>query len=299
MKERKKKISEISPAHQAFEKVIIEQLLGPAGAKAAAKDNKDAWRDRQSKRKQHCSYNGCFSVNDGDNKFSRCKKCWEVMHREVLYCSACVNPLFSYRFRCLTFAHSQCQKADWTLHHKAICGKPLNFDAVSKRVPDPPPKAPSPPAVPSPPAPSSPVIGPPVGGYTRPPSLMYQIAKLNERPKIDYVITASADDPIFIDFPDPEAQSLFRKCREKAMATGDRQSVAVMAHFLCWMTMEDPNFISKGATSTAIVDQLKKEYKFDELHLAVNEMQRRQSLDPWRRPYVPDLVCACHSLYVL
>lgn len=89
-----------------------------------------------------------------------------------------------------------------------------------------------------------------------------------------------------MDLPDPEAQSLFRKCREKAMATGDRQSVAIMAHFLCWMFLDDKFVIEKGATANVIVGQLKKEYSFDELHLAVNEMQQRQNRDPFKRPYV-------------
>ncbi|KAJ6573485.1 hypothetical protein DFH09DRAFT_1151945 [Mycena vulgaris] len=326
-KHRKKNIAETFPS-QAVSKDIMEKLLGHDGARAAAKDNKDAWKDRKSKRKECCSYTGCGKANDGDANFPRCKKCWDGMQREVVYCSV------------------DCQRADWKLHHKGICGKALNFDAVSKPVPPPPPRAcsysecatvngpgqfprckkcwdemtrevlycsvqcqnadwplhklicgkplnldtlsrgmaaPAPDTPAAPPTPA-PVIGPPVGGYKRTPSLMYQIAGLNHLPKIDYIVMVSSDDSINIDFPDPEAQSLFRKCREKAVTTGDRQSVATMAHFLCWMTVDSQNFIEKGATSNAIVCQLKKEYAFDELHLAVKEMQRRQNLDPFKRP---------------
>ncbi|KAJ7275080.1 hypothetical protein C8J57DRAFT_241085 [Mycena rebaudengoi] len=239
---------------------IMEQMLGRAGAKAAIKDNKDAWKERQSKRKEYCSYRPCSATNNDEVKFSRCKKCWDEMKREVLYCSV------------------ECQKADWKLHHKAICGKQLSFDAISKRVPDP---IPTPGASVS----SPPVVGPPIGSYKRSSALMYQIAELKQRPECDYVLLSdSLAEPIFLDFPDPEAQSLFQKSREKAMTTGDRQSVAVMAHFLCWMTMEDKSVVGKGATANVIVGQMKKEYVFDELHLAVREMQQRQNRDPFKRP---------------
>jgi hypothetical protein len=69
---------------------IMEQMLGRAGAKAAIKDNKDAWKERQSKRKEYCSYRPCSATNNDEVKFSRCKKCWDEMKREVLYCSVFV-----------------------------------------------------------------------------------------------------------------------------------------------------------------------------------------------------------------
>ncbi|KAJ7457884.1 hypothetical protein FB451DRAFT_590148 [Mycena latifolia] len=257
MKHRKKNPTETFPT-KAFSEAFREHTLGPAGAKAAAKDDKDAWKERQSKRKEHCSYTGCFKANnDSAIKYPRCKKCWEAMQREVLYCSV------------------ECQKADWKLNHKAICGKPLTFDAVAKPVLAPRLNA-HPPAT----------IGPPVEGYKRSRALTIQIAALTQLPKLDYLLIVSSDNSINIDFPDPEAQSLFRKCREKAMTTGDRPSIATMAHFLCWMTLEDPHCISKGATSNVIVNQLKKEYRYDELHLAVTEMQQRQNRDQFKRPYV-------------
>jgi hypothetical protein len=179
-----------------------------------------------------------------------------------------------------------------------MCGKPLTFDAVSKpkltrprapdemrdEMPDEIRRVASAPAgVASVPAALS--IGAATGSYKRSPSLITQIQRLNKFPNIDYFIT-DAEECIQMDFPDPEAQSLFRKCREKAMATGDRQSVAVLAHFLCWMAIDHKHTIEKGATPDVIVGQLKKEYLFPELPLAVNEMQQRQNRDPLRRPYV-------------
>ncbi|KAJ7657380.1 hypothetical protein DFH06DRAFT_1198093 [Mycena polygramma] len=221
------------------------------GAKAAAKDAKDALKARQNARIEHCSYVGCGKINDGTEKFPRCKKCWEVNQIEVVYCSAV------------------CQKADWKVNHKPIRGKALSFDSASK------------PRVQTSGLGSSyaePVIGPPSGSYKRSPLLVELIKKLNEPPQYDYII---GDYLANMDLYNPEVKLAFRKCREKAMATGDRQSIAVMAHFLCWTSMDD-NF-QRGVTPNVIVDQL-KEYLFDELHLAVTEMQQRQNMDPFRRP---------------
>ncbi|KAJ7035902.1 hypothetical protein C8F04DRAFT_1233408 [Mycena alexandri] len=230
-------------------KSVVEGMLGVAGAKAQAKENKAAWMERQRGRTEYCSYGGCSKANDGSAKFSRCKTCWDNMQREILYCS------------------TECQKADWKPQHKSICGKPLTFEAVSK----PPPPIP-------PPSKPAPQIGPAVGNYKRSPSLVYQIGWLNLNPKLDYVVRGVAEETN-LDFPDPEAQALFRQCREKAMTTGDKQSIAIMAHFICWMTLDNPRF-----HLAAIVEQLKKEYVFDELPRAIHEMQQRQNKDPFRRP---------------
>ncbi|KAJ7831711.1 hypothetical protein B0H14DRAFT_2804360 [Mycena olivaceomarginata] len=245
-----------------FMSAVAEQTLGPAGAKAVAKENKAAWKERQKDRREHCSYVGCYKPDDGAKKFPRCQKCWDKMQREVLYCS------------------KECQTADWKSGHKAMCGKPLTFDAVSKpkltrprapdemrdEMPDEIRRVASAPAgVASVPAALS--IGAATGSYKRSPSLITQIQRLNKFPNIDYFIT-DAEECIQMDFPDPEAQSL----------------VAVLAHFLCWMAIDHKHTIEKGATPDVIVGQLKKEYLFPELPLAVNEMQQRQNRDPLRRP---------------
>ncbi|KAJ7034067.1 hypothetical protein C8F04DRAFT_601439 [Mycena alexandri] len=239
-----------------FPEATMEQFVGRAAAKAAAKEDKAAWKETHGKRPEHCSYTGCFKINTGAGKFSRCKRCWDDMKREVLYCSGA------------------CQTADWKPNHKAICGKPLSFETASTRKYTPSENF-------------APVIGPPIGSYKRSPSLVYQTNLLSRNPKADYVISDSLKEPVFMDFPDPETQSLFRKCREKAMTTGDRENVAIMGHFLCWMTLQTRQVqppASDGATVNVIVAQLKKEYRFDDLHLAINEMQQRQNMDPFKRP---------------
>jgi hypothetical protein len=74
-----------------FMSAVAEQTLGPAGAKAVAKENKAAWKERQKDRREHCSYVGCYKPDDGAKKFPRCQKCWDKMQREVLYCSKYVH----------------------------------------------------------------------------------------------------------------------------------------------------------------------------------------------------------------
>ncbi|KAJ7620222.1 hypothetical protein FB45DRAFT_1094264 [Roridomyces roridus] len=60
-------------------------------------------------------YDGCQNLSpaDGSSKFKHCPRCFQATQRRVLYCS----PI--------------CQKADWKLRHKAVCGKPLSFDDVA------------------------------------------------------------------------------------------------------------------------------------------------------------------------
>jgi hypothetical protein len=87
-KNRKKKIPSLRADPDL---AAMEQLLGPEAAKAVAKENMAAWKARQQTRKEHCSYVGCLKVNNGAEKFPRCKKCFEERQREVLYCSQFVH----------------------------------------------------------------------------------------------------------------------------------------------------------------------------------------------------------------
>ncbi|KAJ7641999.1 hypothetical protein FB45DRAFT_364357 [Roridomyces roridus] len=84
--------------------------LGKARAKEYVEAERDGLKELFSKWKQYCQT--CRKPNETDTKFPRCKRCWDTMQREVLYCS------------------SACQKADWKAGHKAICGQPLKFEDV-------------------------------------------------------------------------------------------------------------------------------------------------------------------------
>ncbi|KAJ7620219.1 hypothetical protein FB45DRAFT_148557 [Roridomyces roridus] len=74
-----------------------------------------SFKEQNKKLQNSCSYPGCQNLSpaDGSSKFKHCPRCFQATQRRVLYCS----PI--------------CQKADWKLRHKAVCGKPLSFDDVS------------------------------------------------------------------------------------------------------------------------------------------------------------------------
>ncbi|KAJ7633214.1 hypothetical protein FB45DRAFT_1058166 [Roridomyces roridus] len=79
--------------------------------------------------KQYCQT--CLKPNDTKKKYPRCKRCWDVIDREILYCSP------------------ECQKVDWKAGHKKECGKWLRLEDLTPSTPEqsplstpPPPSAP-------------------------------------------------------------------------------------------------------------------------------------------------------------
>lgn len=156
-----------------------------------------------------------------------------------------------------------------------ICGKPLDFETASKVASVPHPAATSI---------SKGRIGPAVGGYKRTPALIKQLSYLNFLPAYDYILMPAGKEELKIDLPDPQAQALFRKCREKAMTTGDKESVSILAHFIIWMALVHHLDIEHGFTSQDLVNQMKMEYAFNELGAAVLELQERTRRDLFRRP---------------
>ncbi|KAJ7441731.1 hypothetical protein FB451DRAFT_1298446, partial [Mycena latifolia] len=101
MKEHKSLEHAESPL-QPFHMAALVEALGPDAAKARAKAARDGAKARIEQRRGHCSYLGCNNSEppDGSQKFARCKKCFDTMERQVLYCSR------------------TCQTADWKLGHK-------------------------------------------------------------------------------------------------------------------------------------------------------------------------------------
>ncbi|KAJ7455734.1 hypothetical protein FB451DRAFT_1277306 [Mycena latifolia] len=90
-----------------------------------------------------------------DKQFLRCKQCWITFKREVKYCDR------------------ECQKADWKPNHRAICGKPLNFDTINEIA-----RA----------TPISIRFAPAAPGFTRSTALSYLISQLCHMPAADYMI---------------------------------------------------------------------------------------------------------------
>ncbi|KAJ6456508.1 hypothetical protein C8R45DRAFT_580140 [Mycena sanguinolenta] len=196
---------------------LAELLGGPEAAKARFKDEKAAMKARHSQRVAHCSYLSCTKTEpaDGSVRFSRCKTCFEKMQRQVLYCSA------------------TCQKADWKLRHKAVCGKALDFETVSRPVENP--------ATAS----THARIGPPVNGYKRSLALIAQVTALNRNPTVDYILYDANNQVLKIDFGARQyPQIVFRECRELAMTTGDPSCVTLMAHYISRGSLASTTFVS-------------------------------------------------------
>ncbi|KAJ7765075.1 hypothetical protein DFH07DRAFT_955909 [Mycena maculata] len=240
---------------ESFHKAKLEAALGPEAARAHRQGEKQGAKERISQRVGHCSYIGCRNTEptDGSVKFSRCKRCFETLERHVPYCS------------------STCQRADWKLRHKAVCGKPMDFDTVSAPIVHP---------VSAHNADTR--IGPPTNGFKRTTALIAQVTKLNRDPRADYFLYKRGGDAFIVDYASrTDGENIFRAQREVAMTTGDRETVAMLAHYLCWTLIERP---APGLTPTMIVAQLAREFEFEGLRGAVLDMQERQNADPFRRP---------------
>ncbi|KAK6977606.1 MYND-type domain-containing protein [Favolaschia claudopus] len=193
----------------------------------------------------------------------RCRNCWDKQRREIKYCS------------------KECQKADWKSGHKAVCGNPLNFDLVDEMA------ASSSTALIRPPTSKYvPIVGPAKPGFERSMSLDHQIARLSVHSHLDYVLIpfteAQLDPQYHILFPESEMKRLFRVVREKAFTTGDLEAVAIMAHAMCW-------WISGGhynglVTPAIVFNQMQTEFYFEEVKMAVTQMEERRRRDPHYRP---------------
>ncbi|KAJ7239164.1 hypothetical protein B0H12DRAFT_1136304 [Mycena haematopus] len=260
------------PKIPALPSPLVELLGGKDAAKALFKDDKAAMKARHSQRLNNCSYLSCTKTEmpDGSVKFSRCKQCFEKMQRQVLYCSAA------------------CQKADWKLRHKAVCGKALDFETVSRPVENP---------ICAQTAPTR--IGLPINGYKRSLALTAQVTALNMNPSVDYQLYDANNQAVNIDFGAGQyPQVVFRSRRELAMTTGNPACVALMSHYLCALLIAKggPSKLG-GITPNMIVAQLAREFGLTDLRERVLAAQRLQQRDPLRRP--PLLVHAPPDLWAV
>ncbi|KAJ7187135.1 hypothetical protein C8R46DRAFT_1058991 [Mycena filopes] len=188
-------------------------------------------------------------------KFLRCKPCWAMFAREIQYCDL------------------QCQKADWKSNHKAICGKPLDFETVARI------------AAPAAQAPSRffRVVGPAKDGFTRSTALTYVISQLCLRPESDYLITTlNPYTETVVDFVNAEVKARFCEFREKALTTGDREAIAVVAHAVCWWA--SLGRYGGPVTGDIVVEQFRMEFSFPSVKAAIMEMEERQIRDQYQRP---------------
>ncbi|KAJ7137242.1 hypothetical protein C8R46DRAFT_1137979 [Mycena filopes] len=233
------------------------QAFGVEGAKARVADENAGSRLRLSQRLAHCSYMGCLNTEseDGSIKFSRCKKCFETLQRRVVYCPRA------------------CQAADWKLRHKAMCGKPIDFETASQVVEHP-----------FSVASSESRIGAPVGGYTRTVALVSQVTRLNGEPTVDYFVQNDEGAATTINFgANSYLQALFRDRRDRAMTTGNLFCVGALAHYLCAVFLSMKPEDRDGVTSNSIVAQFEREFDVDVRDLVLSA-QQVQNRDPLHRP---------------
>ncbi|KAJ7622337.1 hypothetical protein FB45DRAFT_1091210 [Roridomyces roridus] len=230
-------------------------LTGPLAEKLLRLQVKHAgsFNDIEKKSKQYCIY--CRKPNETTVKYSRCRRCWEAIGLEILYCSVA------------------CQKADWKTGHKVGCGKSLDLESIKKEVP----------VVRGAPKHPPPIVGPPLPGFTRSSALGYQVMQLNLWQEYDYFFTPQTR-PVYLKFTHAPVQAVVRAARSKALDSGDRPTVARLAHFLWALSSKDTRALSFGLTGDFILEQFKAEYEFEEIHAAVDEMNNRMIRDPLLRP---------------
>ncbi|KAF9072417.1 hypothetical protein BDP27DRAFT_412017 [Rhodocollybia butyracea] len=244
------------------QKELRKMFLGKETAKNVALEDKNAVLARHSLRKVHCyQCNKVQPTNPSDKeKFQRCSRCWNELQRTVTYCSR------------------TCQVGAYKTH-KAICGKALDVktatEAASASV-------------------SIPKVGPvqippPVGGFKPSTHLLVHIYTLNNNPTKDFVVRIRGDvdsreekDFTEIDCPFTPVQTIFRAARDKAMSTGDRESILNICHETLWFGMAST--ICVGWDLRATFRQMEKEWEVGDFRKGILEMQDRQFKDPFRRP---------------
>ncbi|KAJ7604335.1 hypothetical protein FB45DRAFT_957124 [Roridomyces roridus] len=238
----------------------LRMLYGEEAAKGITKATRESnkgyciqEKEMYATAKQLC--HSCRKPNDTTTKYPRCKRCWDTVQREVLYCSF------------------ECQKVDWKAGHKKEGGRWLQFEDL-------------PPSTPEQHSSGS-RIGPPLHGFKRSGALIFQVSELNKLPpEEEYIIFLENDCVLYVSFPDPSISAAFRACRDKALTTGDRRAVAMLAHFLRFIYYNDPQPQGIRVDQAAIMKQIMDEYEFPEIVVAVNEMEQQMYRDAGLRPYV-------------
>ncbi|KAI0094210.1 hypothetical protein BDY19DRAFT_9604 [Irpex rosettiformis] len=232
-----------------------KKLYGEAGQEKLRKDLA-AMEERKSRREVHCT--NCQRTQREGERFMRCKKCWDGIQRNVMYCG------------------KTCQVTDWKLRHKKICGKPLSsIDSMFAAA------CPQQGCLPPPQANQFPA---PTNGFRRTPQLVMHIRLLDTAPQYDYILRVSAVDFVEIVIPNERIQAIFRAARYKAFVDGDREACVEMCHFLVWFARAKLDDVNKGWNLRYTVKLMKREFEFPELMARMKECQDAQWKDELRRP---------------
>ncbi|KAL0955537.1 hypothetical protein HGRIS_001774 [Hohenbuehelia grisea] len=249
---------------QDLHKEIMKLSMSSGQVKELRKETLSAMKERASQRVTECAC--CAMRQPTDAKFSRCKPCWENVKRTVVYCSR------------------ECQKKDWKARHKILCGRTLDFETAEKAA-----MAPRAGSQIAEPVSDTGRIGPAVGGFKRSPALVLLVTRLNEHPKVDYFfVVPTTKEWLDSDYNNPKVRAIVRRRRNQACTTGDRESVAILCHFFCWiMTAEaGRHAVKPRVNAKTITMQMTKEFEYDGLSTAVLELQEKAWEHPLKKPYV-------------
>lgn len=185
-------------------------------------------------------------------KWKWCSSCRQKLDRRIYYCSRSVTGcMLSYYLT--NIMHRECQTADWA-RHKSICGKKMTLKDAEASAARPQPSAPKYKYPWEDPMSCNENIGPAKAGYKRTPALMHQINEINAREGLDYCIFPRNMQPRAIFIQDIHMKMFFRESRAKAMESGDREAVAIVAQYLV------RSKILGGVPRSEIIQQLNKEY---------------------------------------
>ncbi|KAJ7144771.1 hypothetical protein C8R43DRAFT_1013981 [Mycena crocata] len=243
---------------------MAEELERNAFGPAAAKERYRKFA-QESKALPHISVcENCEKFETpGVQRFMRCKPCMENVSRKIHYCSR------------------QCQREDWKIRHKRICGKTMTLQESEETAN----VSPKPAAASS----TTPQIDPPADGFKRSPALTYQVNLLKEHLKAgtDYILVTRTNRVFRLKIDDDNEKRAFRRFRELALNTGDREAVAAIGQFL---VKEPGGAVAMFGSETAALggqvlqmgldrqdafDQLEREYGFD-VKAAVKDLERER-----------------------
>ncbi|KAK1220707.1 hypothetical protein PQX77_016533 [Marasmius sp. AFHP31] len=247
---------EMEKLARKIQKTGVESIYGREAAKQIRKEDLDAYKDRKAQRGIFCR---CCQKVEGNKKFMRCSACWTKQQRDWKYCS------------------SECQKKDWKVRHKTICGKPLTVETALESAPPLRPQS----------VPDVRSVAPTRNGFRRSPSLVEHVFKLNNNPGADIFLNTGTGRGGFmkLDFaPHPNIQKRVRDTRDKAKCEGDKPSPALLCHLFVWFCWAKHADTKNGFNFKRMDEQMKKDFDFSELKQAMLELEERQRRDFFQRP---------------
>ncbi|KAJ7622298.1 hypothetical protein FB45DRAFT_1031968 [Roridomyces roridus] len=228
----------------------INQLLAKAGSKGYSGANLRT-KELYMMWKPKCTT--CQKYNfDSGRRYSRCKRCWDGMQKEVFYCSV------------------ECQKVDWKAGHKSICGQPLDFGA-------PIPEA----------APGTTFESQLHSGFSKlqqSSMLLRQALCLHKWSEYHYLIWVPKSRPVYFILRNAFVRWAFGVAYAHGLATNDSSSAAKLAHFLVFVMSKHPQALSLGVTKDVLVKQLAGEYQVEDLDRALKRIDEQMNGDSLGRP---------------